>query len=308
MNGYAPEGFRIGLAENTAALTPNGLFSAFIEGRILEGRALLCDNAGNLHVELADGIIGIIPREEAVFPPSERNIAVLSRVGKPVCFKVIGLPFSAGSMHPVLSRAAAQRDCFEQYVKNLIPGDIIDAVVTHLSSFGAFADVGCGLCSLLPIDCISVSRISHPSERFAVGNRIHAIVRANERDYFRLTLSHRELLGTWEENAARFTPGMTVTGIVRGSEEYGVFVELAPNLAGLAEARPDTPDGSAASVYIKSILPSKMKIKLSIVDVFERPPLPKAPEYFLDSGHMDYWQYSPPSAPRMIFTDFTKAP
>ncbi|MGL0910084.1 hypothetical protein ACSTB0_13670, partial [Faecalibacterium wellingii] len=42
------------------------------------------------------------------------------------------------------------------------------------------------------------------------------------------------LLGTWEENAAGFTVGETVVGIVRSVEEYGTFIEIAPNLAGLA--------------------------------------------------------------------------
>ena len=53
----------------------------------------------------------------------------------------------------------------------------------------------------------------------------------------RFVLTIRELLGTWAENAARFTVGETVVGIVRSVEEYGTFVEIAPNLAGLAESR-----------------------------------------------------------------------
>mgnify|MGYP002230072907 FL=1 len=45
-------------------------------------------------------------------------------------------------------------------------------------------------------------------------------------------LTLRELLGTWSENAACFAAGETVVGIVRSVEEYGVFIEIAPNLAG----------------------------------------------------------------------------
>ena len=47
----------------------------------------------------------------------------------------------------------------EHYISKLIPGDIIPARITHLEAFGAFADIGCGIVSLLPIDTISVSRI-----------------------------------------------------------------------------------------------------------------------------------------------------
>lgn len=55
----------------------------------------------------------------------------------------------------------------------------------------------------------------------------------------RVALSHKELLGSWEENAALFSPGETVAGVIRSSESYGVFIELTPNLAGLAEPRDD---------------------------------------------------------------------
>ena len=76
----------------------------------------------------------------------------------------------------------------------------------------------------------------------------------------RISLSHKELLGTWEENAAFFNAGDTVEGIVRGIEPYGVFVELTPNLSGLSEPRDGLREGERVCVYIKSIIPEKMKI------------------------------------------------
>lgn len=109
----------------------------------------------------------------------------------------------------------------------------------------------------------------------------------------RLTLSHRELLGTWEENSAAFKAGETVPGIVRSVEKYGVFVELTPNLAGLAEYCEGVKDGDHASVYIKSILPQRMKIKLVIVDSFSADYPPAPIRYFTDSRHIDSWVYSP---------------
>ena len=69
-------------------------------------------------------------------------------------------------------------------------------------------------------------------------------------------------MGTWEENAEMFHSGETVNGVVRSIEPYGIFIELSPNLAGLAEPKPDVYVGQIASVYIKSINPDKMKIKL----------------------------------------------
>ena len=64
---------------------------------------------------------------------------------------------------------------------------------------------------------------------------IKAVIKSVENG--RISLSHKELLGTWEENAERFCAGETVSGIIRSVENYGAFVELTPNLAGLAETK-----------------------------------------------------------------------
>ena len=120
----------------------------------------------------------------------------------------------------------------------------------------------------------------------------------------RITLSHKELLGTWEENAARFSVGETVPGIVRSVEKYGIFVELSPNLAGLAEFSDGIEPGSHAGVYIKSIIPSKMKIKLIIVDSFDADYPVEPPEYFIGEGHIDRWVYSPAESDKVIESVF----
>ena len=170
---------------------------------------------------------------------------------------------------------------------------MIPAVVTHLEPFGAFVDIGCGVTSMIGIEAISVSRIPHPAERFSPGQSIFAAVLDLDRRAGRVYLTHKELLGTWAENAARFQPGMTVPGIVRGIKEYGAFVELTPNLSGLAELRPGLKEGDRFSVYLKAILPERMKIKLLAIDAL--PPLekPEPLEYFITSGPLRKWKYAP---------------
>ena len=108
----------------------------------------------------------------------------------------------------------------------------------------------------------------------------------------RIHLSHKELLGTWAENAAAFQPGQTVTGIVRSIKDYGAFVELAPNLSGLAEPNFDLRVGDAVSVYIKSVVPERLKIKLVALRKLDPASLPVRPlPYFRTSGHIDSWCY-----------------
>ncbi len=311
MNVYKPEGLLIKTAKNYEFTSSKaGLEKALERQIILEAPVVLCDHNFDLHVELGGKIKGLIPKDEVEYSPDcqpIKDIAILTRVGKTVCFKVIGFKNSpSGETVAVLSRRAAQRECVENYLKGLLPGDIIPAKVTHIENFGAFVDIGCGRISLLSIDCISVSRISHPSARLNVGELIYTVVR-NIDNKDRIFVSGRELLGTWEENVSLFSEGQTVRGIVRSVESYGIFVELTPNLAGLAEYRDDVYPGQTAAVYIKSIIPDKMKIKLIIIDTDESYSMQTPLHYFIDPdeiSHIDSWRYSPKNSAKIIETVF----
>ena len=179
------------------------------------------------------------------------------------------------------------------FLEHLEPGTVLTGRVTRLESFGAFVDVGCGIVAMLPIEHISVSRIAHPRERFQEGQKILTAVWSLDREARRITLTHRELLGTWMDNASRFRPGETVKGVVRTVKDYGSFIELAPNLSGLADAREHLSPGDGVSVYIKSIRPERMKIKLQVIE--KLPPAPAEPiRYQVTDGKLDRWVYSPP--------------
>jgi small subunit ribosomal protein S1 len=271
---------------------------------------MLCDKNLNLHVQLNNEIKGIIPKEEVLIlktGEATKDIAILTRVGKTVCFKVTGFKETQkGEKIAVLSRREAQKDCVRNYINKLIPEDIIPSRVTHLERFGAFCDIGCGIISLLSIDSISVSRISHPKDRLHVGEKIYTVVKEID-ETGKIFVSERELLGTWEENAELFNEGETVCGIVRSIESYGIFVELKPNLAGLAEYRNDLAVGQSVTVYIKSIIPEKMKIKLIIIDPYSESEFDAPLEYFIDTKnvkHIDSWTYSPHNCKKSIGTFF----
>lgn len=306
MSEYLPEGKLISTQENINILrSPQLLNEAMRDEKILEARACICDAHHNLVVDLGS-MKGIIPRQEGAIgikDGSVRDIAVISRVNRPVSFVITDFKTDeSGNQYAVLSREKAQRKCLDNYVSKLVCGDVVDAKITHLENFGAFADIGCGIVALMPIDTISVSRIEHPRERFTVGMDIKAVIKSVENG--RISLSHKELLGTWEENARNFSAGETVAGIVRSVENYGAFVELAPNLAGLAESKDGVKAGQQASVYIKSIIPDKMKIKLIIIDTFDYKYNPQKPEYYCNESHIDRFLYSPEHSTKKVETVF----
>ncbi|MGN0682140.1 MAG: S1 RNA-binding domain-containing protein [Oscillospiraceae bacterium] len=308
MTEYLPEGFLFGTAENDLHLkSMQTLLECKQTRRILEAPCVVCDSEHNLLVEFPDNpnVRGLIPREEGAIGIAEgttKDIALISRVNKPVCFVVKDIFNKGENTIALLSRKEAQLRARQEYISKLKIGDVIPAKVTHLEQFGCFVDIGCGIPSLIPIDLISVSRISHPSDRFYVGQEIRAVVKSFDDD--RICLTHKELLGSWEENASLFRQGETVTGIVRSIEDYGIFVELAPNLAGLAEPRGDICVNDHASVYIKSIIPEKMKIKLIIVNTSDKTYHNNELNYFISSGHIDRWTYSTNSSAKHIETVF----
>ncbi|MBQ7715171.1 MAG: 30S ribosomal protein S1 [Clostridia bacterium] len=311
-NAYLPEGSLIGTEENDAYLcSPKALEAAIREERILEGQAVSCTGDSlDLVVDLGY-IKGIIPRREAALEADSsavpKDIAVITRVGRPVCFTVTEIGRYHGDTVAFLSRKSAQKMCRSEYTSKLAPGDIIDVAVTHLDPFGAFVDIGCGIVSLLSVDCISVSRISHPSVRLKKGQSLKAVVKSVDPETGRIYMTLRELLGTWDENAASYEIGSTVAGTVRSIEDYGIFVELTPNLAGLAERRSGVEVGDSCAVYVKNIIRERMKIKLSIIDAYaavrETPPL----RYFVDTEtvkHISKWRYSPLVCPKTVETIF----
>ena len=252
---FLPEGRLLHTPENEAACAScDGL------RRAMEGVAQLCDGAHNLLVSVGP-FTGFLPREEAALGIAEgttREIAILSRVGKPVCFQITALEESGGVLRPRLSRRRAQQAALDAMLAGLHPGCIPD-----------------------------------PDQRFRVGQAIFAVVQELDPKLGRVYLTHRELLGTWAENAARFQAGMTVPGIVRGLKEYGAFVELTPNLSGLAERKNGLREGDRVSVYIKAILPERMKIKLLAIDTLPPLNVPAPLEYFLTQGQIEKWKYAP---------------
>ena len=290
---FPPEGLR-----PSVVCTMQSLKQAAESGEILEALALRCDVDHTLHFSL-NGIRAIMERGEVNAPwisGAERDIAILSRVGKPTCFTAQEV-FTDEKGAPVarLSRRTAQEKAMDHFLQSLRPGSVLTCRVTRLESFGVFLDMGCGIIAMLPIEHISVSRISHTKERFRTGQKLLAAVLSVDQERRRFTMTHRELPGTWMANTSWFRPGATAPAAARSVQPYGSFIELTPNLSGLADSREDLTSGDRVSVYIKSIRPERMKIKLQVIE--KLPPDDTLPplKYQITDGILDRWIYSPPN-------------
>ena len=282
-----------GLCRNANHLSREELSRCMASGEVLQSTALAYDTGHRLRFELG-GLRGIMPFADCVdAAPGEtvKDIAVLTRVGRPTCFVIMGTEFDDnGEEYYLLSRAEAQRRCRAQYLDTLEAGSVIPCTVTHIENFGAFCDIGCGASGLLGLRNLCVSRLTHPGDLLRVGQRLPVLIQSLDPARRRVALTLQELLGTWEENAARFRPGQSVPGVVCGKTDYGVFIALTPNLCGLAERDDTLEPGQPVCVYIKAIHPETLKLKLTVLHRLDT--VPSQPLRFTKTeGRLDVWRY-----------------
>jgi len=249
---------------------PEGWKSEEIEetNDVLQGIVEQCDENYNLHVKMDNGMHGIIPRREIeAFNLDENGLPKVNlcvgKVHKYVQFKVK----EADGENIILSRKDLQKEVIESIKNDLQEGQIVKGIVKNIKPYGAFVDIGGGLVGLVHIEDLSVARIKSPFERIKIGQKLNIMIKYIDREAGRVILSYKDVLGTWEENAQNFTTGMKTKGIVRETEKNknGIFIELTPNLVGMAEYKEGLNYGQEIDVSIKKIDYDKKKVKLIIV-------------------------------------------
>lgn len=167
-----------------------------------------------------------------------------------------------------LSRLQVGNTVKQWITEDLQEGQIIPGIVRSMKPYGVFVEIAGGVVGLLHIEDISVGRIREPEERFSIGQKIKIMVKSINREQKQVVLTYKELLGTWEENVADIREGQILPGIIREKERNrnGVFIELKPNLVGLAEYQEQLAYGTKVNVFVKKIQKEKKKIKLMIVE------------------------------------------
>lgn len=260
---FNPEGWFV----NKNEITTNTLQNAIQTQEILEAKVVKCDENFNLHVQFADNKIGIINKDEVELISNsvnfKENIST-SKVNRYVQFKVKGID---EANHYVLSRKDVEKDAINWIKNEVQEGTVLKGIVKSIQPYGAFVEIGGGIVGLLHIEDMSVARIKSPKERLRIGQKINIMVKSIDKEQEKIILTYKELLGTWEENVKGIVEGTTVTGKAREVEKSknGIFIELKPNLVGLAEYKEGIEYGQNVNVYIKKIIPEKKKIKLIIV-------------------------------------------
>jgi small subunit ribosomal protein S1 len=238
------------------------LKDAMEKGLVLEGIVVGKDKENNILLNLGSGVKGIIPNDEAVASSNTKNPSLKNLNHNRVQFVIKEIT----DEYVIGSRKDAEVQVRNWMYQNLKKGMILSGIVKNIEQFGVFVEIGAGVVGLLHIEDISVARIRHPKEKFKIGSKIKVIVKSFDKNTGKIIFTHKELLGKWEDNIKEFKENSVVNGIARNNDKNGIFVELRPNLVGLAEFKSGVLYGQKVNVRIKKIIPDKKKIKLVILD------------------------------------------
>lgn len=221
-------------------------------------------------LNFGENLTGIIPRNEVDYLTCDeygftKPSICLNKLNTYVQFKVKEI--YPENNHIILSRKKANEEAVNWMNENLQPGQIVKGIVKNIRKYGVFVEIGAGVTGLLHIEDISVSRIKSPEERFSSGQKINVMIKSIDKEKKQIVLSYKELFGTWEDNIKDISEKMVLDGIIKEADKYknGLFIELKPNLVGMAEYQEGFEYGQVVKVYVKKIINDKKKIKLVIV-------------------------------------------
>ncbi len=201
----------------------------FQNGELVEGRPTKKVKGGFL-VDVA-GIEGFLPSSLSGFKGTPDK-DILYGVFRFKIIKVNKLRYSV----IVSRREAMQKDkemAKEKIWHQLQPGTLSTGTVKAITDFGAFIDLG-GVDGLLHITDMSWSKVAHPSEIVAVGDKIEVMVLNIDKESGRISLGLKQRLpDPWQDIETKYALGSKVKGKVVNILPYGLFVELEKGIEGL---------------------------------------------------------------------------
>lgn len=187
----------------------------------------------------------------------------------------------------------SEKAVWEEKQKNVIAkykvGSHIEGEVTALADFGAFVKFD-SLEGLVHISEIAWQRIDHPRDLLKIGQKVEAEIIGIEGS--KIFLSIKKLVtDPWKDVVVRYKIGSVVQGKVLKVNPFGFFVELDPEIHGLAHISElsDKPvadistigkEGDVLSFKIVSIEPEEHRLGLSLkaVNAPESPSTEETPK------------------------------
>jgi small subunit ribosomal protein S1 len=165
----------------------------------------------------------------------------------------------------VLSERAAQAKSGTRIklLDELVVGTCIPGVVTTLTDFGAFVDLG-GMEGLIHISELSWGRVDHPSDVVEVGDCLDVYILNIDRAENKVALSLKQMCpNPWETITERYQTGQVVEAVVKNIVSYGAFVRLEEGVDGLIHVSELGDNGEEVSPW--DVLEENQKVTVEII-------------------------------------------
>ena len=228
------------------------------------------DGEYNLHCTFADGIHGIMPRDQVSSIVGDDGL-----VDSTLCMKkkdkvmqacIIELEIEENEVkRVVLSKKELELKVRRWMYNNLKPGMRLRGIVRGMTDYAAFVDVGGGVTGMIKIEDVSYVRPQKVPDKLKYGQRVEAVVKKYDRDTGKIELSLKDTMPKFEDRLKGLKEGDIVEGVVRVKNRHGLIVELKGDLLAMSEHVSGIEVGRAGIVHIRRIIPEKEKIKIDII-------------------------------------------
>ncbi len=177
-------------------------------------------------------------------------------------------------------RAAAASVAPSTVLHSLQPGDVREGVVTNLTSFGAFVDLG-GVEGLVHISELSWDRVRDPGDVLEPGQSVEVSVLGVSPDEGRVALSLKRMRpNPWREVASRYHAGQLLEGTITNVVSFGAFVRIEEGVEGLVHVseladgsiphpRSVVREGDIVRVCVLNVDPERQRLGLSLRQVHD---------------------------------------
>ncbi len=214
-------------------------------------------NQGGLLVQ-GDTINGFVPSSHLLAGHKKKEY--LQQI---ISLKII--EFDQDRCRVVLSERAALAEAGTRLklLDALEEGTCIPGVVTTLTDFGAFVDLG-GMEGLIHISELSWGRVDHPSDVVEIGDNLEVYILNIDREENKVALSLKKLCANpWETISDRYQEGQIVEAVVKNIVSYGAFVRLEEGVDGLIHVSELGENGDQISPW--DVLEENQKVRVEII-------------------------------------------
>jgi small subunit ribosomal protein S1 len=227
--------------------------------------------SGTILKSIKGGFIVDIGTINAFLPISQVDIHFVkdtqAYIGK--TYEFIITEFDVRKKNIVISRRKIVEDeknaSREAALASLAEGQVLDGVISRITNFGAFVDIG-GIDGLLHIGELAWYKVKKVEDLLHVEQKIKVQVIKVDKASGKISLSIKNLIANpWDSVAERFPVGLVMKGKVTSIMDYGVFVELEPGVEGLLHASEYAWNNSEAA--LKREVKKEQEIEVKIIGV-----------------------------------------